>query len=113
RMRRSADFRLSTRHGVRVGRPLIVVHYLPPESPDTHRPAAVGFTVGRSVGGAVTRNAVRRRLRHLMAARLDQLQPGSRVVVRALPRAADASSRELDAELDAALDRALRRGARG
>jgi ribonuclease P protein component len=63
----------------------------------------VGFVVSRTVGGAVGRNAVRRRLRHLMRERLHLLPPGSTLVVRALPAAAGASSAELSADLDAAL----------
>jgi ribonuclease P protein component len=63
--------------------------------------------VARTVGGAVIRNRVRRRLRHLMAPRLARLPAGSRVVVRALPPAAAASGPELATDLDAALDRCL------
>jgi ribonuclease P protein component len=63
----------------------------------------VGFVVSRTVGGAVGRNAVRRRLRHLMRERLHLLPPGSTLVVRALPAAATASSTELSSDLDAAL----------
>jgi ribonuclease P protein component len=47
---------------------------------------------------------VLRKLRHLMSPQLEQLPPGSRLVVRALPGAATASS----AALGQALDRALR-----
>ena len=67
----------------------------------------VGFVVSRTVGGAVARNAVRRRLRHLMRERLHLLAPDSTLVVRALPAAAGASSAELSVDLDAALCRLL------
>jgi RNase P protein component len=40
-------------------------------------------------------------------ARLDERAPGSRLVIRALPPAATATSTELAAAFDAALDRAL------
>ena len=63
----------------------------------------VGFVVGRAVGNAVTRNTVQRRLRHLMRDRLGVLPPGSVLVVRATPQAADASSAALGQQLDAAL----------
>jgi ribonuclease P protein component len=55
----------------------------------------VGFVVGRSVGGAVTRNRVRRRLRHLVAAELTRTPDGVGIVVRALPRAASAPAEVL------------------
>jgi ribonuclease P protein component len=61
------------------------------------------------VGSAVVRNRVKRRLRSLAAARLDQLPAGSLLVVRANPPAAGASSDVLAAELDQAVARVLRR----
>jgi ribonuclease P protein component len=74
------------------------------------QPARAGIVVPRSVGGAVVRTTVKRRLRHLLRARLVQLSPGSAVVVRALPPAAGATSAELDADLGAALSRVIHRG---
>jgi len=68
----------------------------------------VGFIVSRAVGGAATRNLVRRRLRHAVAPHLPGLAPGSRVVVRALPAASAASYDELVGDLDNALARACR-----
>ena len=67
--------------------------------------AQVGFVVSRAVGGAVVRNRVRRRLRHLVRERLARLPAASVVVVRALPAAADASYDELRADLGRCLDR--------
>jgi ribonuclease P protein component len=69
-------------------------------------PCRVGFVVGRDVGGAVTRNRVRRRLRHLVRARLEDL-PAGVLVVRALPAAADAEFRELRDDLARCLGRVL------
>jgi ribonuclease P protein component len=61
------------------------------------------------VGPAVTRNKVKRRLRHLARERLSSL-PGSAVlVVRALPPAAGATYAELAGDLDKALGRVLDR----
>jgi ribonuclease P protein component len=66
----------------------------------------VGFVVGRDVGGAVTRNRVRRRLRHLVRARLDEL-PAGVMVVRALPASAGADFPELRDDLARCLGRVL------
>jgi ribonuclease P protein component len=59
--------------------------------------------VSKAVGPAVVRNRVKRRLRHQVRARLDQLHSGCVYVVRANPASAGAST----AELAAALDRCL------
>ena len=74
---------------------------------DQANSSLVGFVVSRSVGGAVTRNRVRRRLRHLVRERLDALPGNSLVVVRALPAAAEASYRDLGDDLDRCLDRVV------
>jgi ribonuclease P protein component len=114
-LRRSQDFTETVRRGSRAGRPLLVVHLdASPADATAHRsrpgddPRA-GFVVSKAVGGSVVRHAVVRRLRHLVRPRLGTLPPGSRLVVRALPDSATATSAQLAADLDAALDRALRK----
>lgn len=110
RMRRSADFSTAVRSGARGGRPCLVVHCAAAEDASgAEAPSTAGFVVSRAVGGAVVRNRVKRRLRHLTAARLDSVPAGSRLVVRALPPAALATGAQLSADLDAALDRAVAR----
>jgi ribonuclease P protein component len=117
------------RRGRRAGRSRLVLHVLPPEAcadrgadarrhglqPGERQPSSltaptrerseaprVGFVVSRTVGTAVIRHRVARRLRHLMRDRIAALPAGTLVVVRALPLAATASSRDLDADLNAA-----------
>jgi ribonuclease P protein component len=112
RLRQRTDFAAAVRHGRRAGRPLLVVHLASSDSASSSldlRQARAGFVVARTVGGAVSRNQVRRRLRHLLAARIDVLPPGSRLVVRALPAAASATSAQLAVDLDAALARCIGR----
>ena len=60
------------------------------------------------MGGSVIRHQVSRRLRAQLAARIDALPAGSRLVVRALPSAAVASSHALGRQLDVALGRLTR-----
>lgn len=106
RLRRSDDFSATVRGRGRrrAGGPLLVVHAATrPEGGDGA--VRVGFVVGASVGGAVVRNRVRRRLRAAMAERLDGIPCGTDLVVRALPAAAGASFGELSAELAAHLGR--------
>ena len=116
RLRRRTDFAATLRAGrgrtggnAGKGPALLVVHRT--GAPDGELGATdsagtatqAGFVVSRAVGGAVVRNRVRRRLRHLVAARLSDLPSGTRLVVRALPPAATASSAELAVALDSAL----------
>ena len=56
----------------------------------------IGFVVSGALGNAVTRNRVKRRLRHLAAAHVADTPVGIDVVVRALPRAATDSCRSAD-----------------
>jgi ribonuclease P protein component len=87
---------------------------LPPLTPPTDLPVPAealpppraGFVVSKAVGGAVIRNLVKRRLRHLMRARIGALPAGAMLVVRALPAAAGRTYTELGADLDGALARA-------
>lgn len=111
RLTSGESFRRCVREGRRAGSRTVVVHALDeqpahldgPEDPG--QPARVGFIVSRGVGGAVVRNRVRRRLRHLVRERLDALPPASTLVVRANPAAAEASYDELRADLGRCLER--------
>ncbi|MDX6280388.1 MAG: ribonuclease protein component [Kribbellaceae bacterium] len=69
----------------------------------------VGFVVGKAVGNAVTRNRVKRRLRHLARERLSRVPASAVVVVRALPAASDAGYARLGDDLDKALRRVMPR----
>jgi ribonuclease P protein component len=76
---------------------------------DDLEPVRVGFVVGRAVGNAVHRNAVKRRLRHLMGERLRLLPDHTSVVVRANPASALAGFTGLRDDLDSCLDIVSRR----
>lgn len=108
---RSADqFRAVTRSGVRASAACVVVQVRARVGESqSGLPTRVGFVVGRSVGGAVPRNRVTRRLRHLMASRIPTLPPDLEIVVRALPAAGAATSEQLGRDLDLALGRCLKR----
>ncbi|GAA4425534.1 ribonuclease P protein component [Georgenia halophila] len=109
-MRRSVDFTDAVRRGARGGSRRLVVHLTgAPPTGDRESAVLVGFVVSKAVGIAVRRNEVKRRLRGLMAERVDALVPGSRIVVRALPASAGASSAALAEDLDAAIATARRR----
>jgi len=74
-------------------------------SRDDEQPVHVGLVVGRAVGNAVTRNTVKRRLRHLVATRLDALPQAATLVIRANPSAATTGWSGLGTDLDSCLRR--------
>jgi ribonuclease P protein component len=102
RLRTRREFTDVFRHGRRVSGRLLTATVRPgrPEEP-----TKVGFLVPRSCGTAVTRNRLRRRLRHLVRARLLALPAGSRCALQARPVAADAGPTELAAAVDQLLCR--------
>ena len=105
-MRRAEDFRDAVRGGARAGCDTLVVHVRPAHPRPALQPAHIGFIVNKSVGSAVVRNRVQRRLRHLLAPWAGDLPPGTLVVVRALPAATTATGAQLAHDLDACLRRA-------
>jgi ribonuclease P protein component len=114
RLRRAEEFSAAVRSGERGSRGGLVVHVLVSPAGSRHagpdEPSSrAGFVVPRAVGPAVTRNRVRRRLRHLLRDRLAALPPGTDIVVRVLPTAASSPYGQLGQDLDAAIDRALKR----
>ena len=108
RLTSPATFREVVRRGHRCGGSLLIVHlHVPPDPPESS--VQVGLVVSKAVGGAVTRNLVKRRLRHLARERVGTLPQGARVVLRALPPSAQASYADLATQLDRCLDGARER----
>ena len=82
-----SDIRHIIRRGQKTAHPLVVCYSLPsPKSRAT-------VVVSKDVGNAPTRNRVRRRIRHILAAELPARSLD--VVVRALPLSASASWADL------------------
>ena len=105
RLLRGEDFSAAVRTGARRGSRRLVVHYCAGGSGDIS-PALVGVVVPKKqIALATHRNRVKRRIRALMAARLTELEPGSRVVVRGLAGAEGATSAELGRDIDSLLER--------
>lgn len=102
RVHRPEDFTVAVREGRRAGGPGFVVHL---HDTAATAPARAGFIVGKGVGASVVRNRIRRQLRHLLAARLEDFPAGSALVIRVLPAAAAMSRRERAATLTALLER--------
>jgi ribonuclease P protein component len=104
RLRRRRDFTDAVRSGRRAQRGFLVVHLrsgLPAPA------VRAGFVIPRTVGTAVRRNLVRRRLRALIRPRLAELPIGTNVVIRAMPGAGERGFDALAGDLTAALGAAL------
>jgi len=102
RIVRGADYRAVVRRGVRVGS----ANTLSYVAANPSGAVRFGFIVGRTVGGAVVRNTVRRRLKAAAYQLLPEAPRGRDVVVRALPASAQASWSTLLEELTHAIHRA-------
>ena len=84
RLTRRRDFATVYRKGRALAHPLVVLRLLPNQLPYSR----YGFVVSKTVGKAVVRNQVRRRLREGIRTLL--VQPGWDIVVIARPKAAAA-----------------------
>ena len=108
RLRHRADFSDVVRRGRRASRPLLTLHLLGNPTPGVDRPVRAGLVVSKAVGGSVVRSRVSRRLRHQLRTLLPAVPAGSRLVVRAAPAAATATSDHHGADLRAALAKLTR-----
>ncbi|OBI09423.1 ribonuclease P protein component [Mycobacterium sp. E2462] len=106
RMRRSTEFAATMKHGIRLKQPDLVVHVRRASDPKLTGPH-VGLVVGKTVGSAVERHRVARRLRHVSRAMLSELAPIDQLVIRALPGSRTASSARLEQQLRRCVRRAL------
>ena len=100
-LRRKADFEALARGGTSRSTPLIVLRCLRTDGATTR----IGFSTPKSLGGAVQRNRVRRRLRELVREHYGEFRTGWDLLVIARPPAAQASF----ADLREALTNVLRR----
>lgn len=109
RMSRSTEFGATVNKGVRAVQPDLVVHTLRCKDDTGDGGPRIGLVVAKSVGTAVQRHRVARRLRHVARTLIDELDPADRVVIRALPSSRYTISARLEQELRTALRRARAR----
>ena len=101
RLTDSPEFERVYRQGTAYRGRLFSVHAFPNEI-GTPR---LGLSVSRKVGNAVTRNAVRRRLREVFHSTLGRIPGSLDLVVSARPPASEATFEELSEEFLKALDK--------
>ena len=104
RLLNAEDFRSTMRNGRKHASANLVVYSKRDSGVDRSR---FGFVVSKAVGGAVTRNLVKRRLRSIARAALQQLPAGTAIVVRALPGSAGVDWNTLSKEFNLALSKSL------
>jgi ribonuclease P protein component len=106
-MKRSSEFNATVKHGVRAVQPDIVVHARRgAEGPHGDPGPRIGLVIGKTVGSAVQRHRVARRLRHVALTVIGELDGGDRVVIRALPSCREAIAAGLEQQLWTGLQRA-------
>src|SRR5215208_8538255 len=103
-MTRSTEFGATVSQGVRAVQPDLVVHAMRSDDAANGGPR-IGLVVAKSVGNAVQRHKVARRLRHVARTVIDELDRADRVVIRALPSSRHTISARLEQELRTALRR--------
>ena len=107
RIKNRGTFQLLARSGARARQGPVVVRFLPNDAAGHPAyPPSVGYVVSRRVGGAVTRNRVRRRLRAGVHLHRAMLVDGATYLVSAQPEAAHTKSSELHEALCGALSKA-------
>jgi ribonuclease P protein component len=82
RLSRSRDFDAVYRHGRSVSSRFLVLYWFPQDEPADPR---FGFSVPKSVGGAVERNKIKRQLREVWNARLERVPAGNDYVLIVRP----------------------------
>ena len=101
RLTDSPEFERVYRQGTPYRGKLFSVHAFPNE----HSTPRLGLSVSRKVGNAVTRNAVRRRLREVFQSCVSGLSENLDLVVSAKPAASEATFEELREEFCKSLGR--------
>jgi ribonuclease P protein component len=109
RLSRSGDFDRVYREGHSHGNRFLVLYAFPRrrESEEADEEVRLGISVGRKVGGAVDRNAVKRAIKEAFWATWDRLPPAHDFVLVARPDVAGLIEREGTRGVAGALDQLL------
>jgi ribonuclease P protein component len=89
RLSRSRDFDTVYRKGRSASTRFLVLYWFPREDEADEEGSRLGLAVPRSVGGAVVRNRVKRRLRETWRELAERAQPGFDYVLVARPALAE------------------------
>lgn len=106
RLLKADDFRSTMKTGRKVGSDHLVIYL---KRDEAQPQARFGFVVAKTVGGAVKRNLVKRRMREVARELLKDSNIPMTVVVRALPGSAEITWNKLREELLSAFDSAVKK----
>ena len=106
RLTKADDFRSTMKFGRKISSEHLVIYL---KRDEAQPQARFGFVVAKTVGGAVKRNLVKRRLREAARTLLTELTNEVSVVVRALPGAAESDWNTLREELRTAVQAAVQK----
>lgn len=98
------DYRATVRSGRKSGSRFVTVYV---RSPGSSSQSRFGFIVSKSIGNAVQRNLMRRRLKSVCAGILGTVPSGVDFVIRLLPGAAQAPWANLEQEITGTLARGM------
>jgi ribonuclease P protein component len=100
RILRSKDFRRVYEQGARYSGPFFAAFYARcPDAEGLSGGPRIGFTVPRSLGGAVVRNRIKRRVREAVRLGLDRLNPQWEIVFNPRRAAMNSPFAELEREI--------------
>jgi ribonuclease P protein component len=91
RLSRSRDFDAVYRKGRSVSTRYLVLYSFPREADEDGEEARLGLAISRKVGGAVTRNLLKRQLREIFSSLAAELQSDHDYVLVARPGVAEAA----------------------
>jgi ribonuclease P protein component len=91
RLSRSRDFDAVYRKGRSVSTRYLVLYSFPREADEDGEEARLGLAISRKVGGAVTRNRLKRQLREIFSSLAAELQSDHDYVLVARPGVAEAA----------------------
>ncbi|MGX7197393.1 ribonuclease P protein component [Enterococcus olivae] len=95
RVKKEKEFQKVFQEGQSFANRKFVVYLLPNDQPHFR----VGISVGKKIGNAVTRNAVKRKIRASIFAMKDQIDPQLDFIVIARPSVSDLPSQEVYSNL--------------
>ena len=105
RLRGRNHFKQTVKSGTRIKGSTVVFHAFVDQDVNPDECPQLAFAVSKRVGGSVQRHRVTRRLRQAAMHSIDQIPAGAKILVRAYPTAANASTADLDRDFGLLIDR--------